>query len=263
MLFRSPKYSFRLFSNADKGIDDHADPRYISDEIWFDRIIPCYNNLIFAKAMQDKCLHNLLFPEARRPVTVVKRIAGVFYDDDLNLLTREEASAKVKGHGRVIVKPSVSTGKGEGILFFDSDDISLSDTEAVFDRFGDNFIIQEKMTQHDALAALNPSSINTVRILTFLHDDEVRVLSACLRIGGSASEVDNVSQGGWCFTITREGRIAYRGYSHAGGVWRYSDTLPTGETASGYIVPGYQKAEELVCRLASRMSHFRSEGRQV
>lgn len=249
------KLSFRLFANADKGLDERVDPRYIPDELWFDRIIPHYNNLIFAKALQDKCLLNLLFPDVRRPVTVVKRVAGVFYDDELHLITRAEAASRVHGHGRVIIKPSVSTGKGHNILFFDSDNTSAAEAEALFDRYGDNFIIQEKLEQHETLARLNPSSVNTIRILTFLHNDEVHVLSACLRVGGSASEVDNTSQGGFVYTLGPDGRPAGRRYSHAGGRWSYAEV---GE--DGFTVPGFERAVKLVCEQAGRMGHFRILG---
>ncbi len=257
--FRVPipkKYNFRLFGNPDKGLGEHVDPRYIPDDLWFGRVVPHYNNLIFAKALQDKCLHNLLFPGIRRPVTVVKRIAGVFYDDDLHLLTEAQAAAAFRGHGRVIVKPSVSTGQGHGIRFYDSDAMTDNEIAAVFRQYGDNFIAQEKMLQHPDLAALNPGSLNTVRILTFLHGGEVHMLSSILRIGGADSEIDNVSQGGYQCTVRPDGTLEDRAITKRGGAWVTVTENAEGRRFGDMKVPSFDRVQEAVRREASRMAHF-------
>lgn len=254
------KYSYRLFANADKKLDEHADPRYIPDDLWFDRIIPHYNNLIFAKALQDKCLHNLLFPDVRRPVTVVKRIAGAFYDDELHPLTRAEAAARCHGHGRVIVKPSVATGQGHNIRFYDTDGMTPQEAEKIFDTYGENFIIQEKMSQHEALARLNPQSLNSIRIITLFRDGEVHILAPILRVGGFDSEVDNTSQGGYQGRILPDGRLAPLGFTHRNDRWEFVDSYPNGIRFADVTVPSYDRVVETVRRQAERMSHFRIIG---
>ncbi len=254
------KYSFRLYSSTDKGLADHVDPRYIPDTLWFDRIIPHYNNLIFAKALQDKCMLNLLFPDVRRPVTVVKNIAGVFYDDGLNLLTRAEAAARVPGHGRIIVKPSVSTGEGHNIRFFDSDTMTPAEAEAVFDQYGRNFVIQEKMAQHPDLARLNPDSLNSVRVITLLKDDRVHILTPILRVGGPKSEIDNISQGGFQGSILPDGHLAPRGFTHRNNCWEFSSEYPNGIRFADVVIPSYDRVISTAEKLASRMGHFRIIG---
>lgn len=254
------KYSFRLFSNADKGLDERVDPRYIPDDLWLDRIIPHYNNLIFAKALQDKCLHSLVFPDVRRPVTVIKRVAGVFYDDDLHLLTRAEAAVRVPGHGRVIVKPSVYSGQGHDIRFYDSDDMTPQDAEEVFDLYGDNFIMQEKLVQHSDLARLNPDSLNTIRIMTLLKDDRVHILGPILRVGGEKSEVDNTSQGGYQGYVLPDGRLSPKGFTHRRGRWEYTDAYPNGIRFADVVVPSYSRVVDAARRLATRMGHFKIVG---
>lgn len=254
------KYSFRLFARAEKGEGGHIDPRYIPDDLWYDRILPHYNDLLFARALQDKCLLNVLFPEFRRPVTVVKCIAGVFYDDGLRLLTREEAIARVPGHGRVIVKLSVGSSQGRGIRFFDSDSLTPAEIDGIFREYGRDFIVQEKLRQHEVMAALNPGSLNTVRILTFLHGDRVHVLNAILRVGGSDSEVDNVSRGGFQCTVLPDGRLAPYAATKRSGAWVPADTCATGVRFADVTVPGFAAARQAVCAAAARMSHFKIIG---
>jgi hypothetical protein len=59
-----------------------------------------------------------------------------------------------------------------------------------------NFICQEGLQQIAALSALNPTSINTVRVMTKLRTAGVEVIAAILRVGRAGSLVDNGGVGG-------------------------------------------------------------------
>lgn len=246
------KYWFKLLCNE----ANEFSPKYIPDDKWFGDIVPHYNNLIFAKALQDKCLHNVLFPDIKRPETVVKRIAGVFYDDSLNLLSREEAVARCHDVGRLIIKPSVGSGQGNGIEFFSSENLADTDIQALFDKYGRDFIIQKKMSQHPVLASLNKKSLNTIRVMTFLHKNQVHVLTAILRVGGGSNEVDNTSQGGYKCTINPDGRLQKYGLSKIGGYWAYTETYPNGIRFEDVVIPSFDRILETVRSHAAKMSHF-------
>ena len=250
------RFWFTLFC----GRKDTVDPRYIPDDLWFSRIVPYYNNLIFAKALQDKCLHNLVLPNIKRPETVVKNVAGVFYDDALRLLTREEAVSRCRGRGRVIVKPSVSSGQGHNIRFYDTDTLTEAETEDIFRLYGQNFIMQEKLLQHPVLAAFHPNSLNTVRVITFLHHGRVHVLSTILRIGGGSNEVDNVSQGGYQCTIMPDGRLEKTAVTKRDGKWVPVEATANGIRFSDVTVPSFARVLETVRNAASTMAHFRILG---
>ena len=247
------KYWFHLLANANRPFS----PKHIPDDLWFGHIIPHYNNLIFAKALQDKCMYSVLFPEVRQPVTVVKNIAGVFYDGDMRLLTRAEALARCHGEGRILAKPSVSTGMGNNIRFYDRQALSDQDIDAIFRQYGKNFLVQEKLAQHPDLARLNPTSLNTVRVLTFLHDDQVHILTAVLRIGSPASEVDNTSQGGYAVTVRPDGTLAPLGQNKK---WEYAEKLPNGICFQDVTIPSYDKIVSTVKTLAARSAHFKIIG---
>lgn len=250
------RFWFRLYCNEANPFH----PGYIPDDRYTRDVIPHYNNIIFAHALQDKCLHSVLFSDVKRPETVVKNIAGVFYDDSLNLLTREEAAARIKNQGRIIVKPSVGSGGGANIRFFDSDTLTDEEIEGIFQKYKRNFIIQKKMQQHPVLAALNPNSLNTVRLITFLHEGEVRILTAILRVGGGSNEVDNTSQGGYKSSIRPDGRLHTLGLTKIGGHWKYVETYPNGLRFEDVVIPSYDRICRTVCQLASKMSHFKIIG---
>lgn len=247
------KYWFTLFANPNRAFS----PKFIPDDLWFFRILPHFNNLIFAKAHQDKCLHSVLFPDIKRPETIVKNVAGVFYDDELHLLTHAQAVARCHDKGRILVKPSVGSGGGDNIRFFDSGALSDGDIEDIFRRYGRNFIIQKKMPQHADMARLNPASLNTVRAVTFLYNDQVYLLNAVLRIGSGDSEMDNTCQGGVVVHIGPDGRLDTLGVNKA---WQYTDVLPNGIRLADVTVPSYERIVESVKRLAVRMGHYRIIG---
>lgn len=254
---RPPKrWWYRLYCNDVNPFD----PGYIPDDRFTRDVIPHYNNLIFAKALQDKCLHSVLVPDMKRPVTVVKNVAGVFYDDAFGLLTRDEAIQRCKGRGRIIVKPSVGSGGGDNIRFYDSDSLTDEAIDAIFRRYKRNFIIQEKLRQHPVLEALNPNSLNTVRLITFLHDNEVRVLTAILRVGGGSNEVDNTSQGGYKASIHPDGRLHSLGMTKLGGHWKYVETYPNGTRFEDIVIPSYERIKAAVCEHAAKMAHFKILG---
>lgn len=253
---RPRRFWYRLYCNTENPFD----PGYIPDDRFTRDIIPHYNNLLFARALQDKCLHSVLFPDIRRPDTVVKNVAGTFYDDSFRLLTADQAAARCIGCGRIIVKPSVGSGGGDNIRFYDSDALTKEEAAEIFRRYGQDFIIQKKMEQHPVLAALNPNSLNTVRLITFLHDNEVRVLTAILRVGGGTSEVDNTSQGGYKASVYPDGRLHSKGMTKTGGHWHYVDTYPNGVRFDDIVVPSYERIREIVCSHAAKMSHFRIIG---
>lgn len=254
---RTPKkYWFRLYCAGEKPFS----PRYIPENLWFRDIVPHYNNIIFAKALQDKCLFGLLFPGIRQPETVLRRMAGVYTDGAGTLLTEAEAVSRCHGVGRVILKPSVSTGQGRGIRFFDTDAITDAELADIFRAAGPNFLVQKKLAQHPALAALNPRSVNTVRVMTFLHGDKIHVLSSILRVGGGDNEVDNVSQGGYQCTIRPDGSLEPTAITKLGGRWTRTDRTAGGVRFADAAVPSYDRILGAVRAAAGSVGHFRILG---
>lgn len=60
----------------------------------------------------------------------------------------------------------------------------------------DGLIIQRYIQQHPRLAAINPSSVNTLRIWALQCRDTVHIRGALLRMGRAGQPVDNSSRGG-------------------------------------------------------------------
>ena len=237
--------------------DSHeVDPRFIPDDLWFDRILPYYSNSSFRRFGEDKNYHAVWCPEARRPRTVVSCVAGVFYDEDYHILTRREAAERCAGRGPLVLKPSVDSGGGRLIRFLDGE-LSAAAMESEFDRIGCNLIVQERVEQHEALRRLNPDSLNTLRILSFLFENEVRILSVILRVGGAGARVDNVGAGGFACAVGPDGRLGRYAINRRS---ERCETAPGGVRFDAVTVPGFDEALATVKRLHEKMAHFKLIG---
>ena len=60
----------------------------------------------------------------------------------------------------------------------------------------DNCFLEEEVIQNKQWAKLNPKSLNTVRVVTYVLDHKAKVIFAVARIGSGKSIVDNFHQGG-------------------------------------------------------------------
>lgn len=80
------------------------------------------------------------------------------------------------------------------------------------------FFVQDYIEQHEALKALNPSTLNTIRLITTKFNDKVQILCAGLRMGQNTKTiVDNASRGGIFVGIDEKtGKLKKYGFSKHG-----------------------------------------------
>ena len=78
----------------------------------------------------------------------------------------------------LIIKPSVDSCSGSGIIAFTPSECTDEDIRGFFRKTGPSFIVQERIRQHPVLAGLNPESVSTIRVFSLLLEDKVYVESA-------------------------------------------------------------------------------------
>ena len=244
---------YKLFSAESKKVD----PRYIPDDMWFEKILPYYSNTQFRRAGEDKCMHGIWFPDVKRPYTVVANIAGVYYDDKYNIITKEEAAKRCVDFKKFLIKPSIDSGEARLIKFYDEEELTIEKMYAEFDEFGANFLAQEAIEQHPVLAELNASSLNTIRIVSFLFEGQVYILSSILRIGGGGARVDNIGAGGYSCAISADGRLSKNAVNRKS---EWVECNQNGLRFETVTVPHYTDAVNLVKRIHTRLAHFKIIG---
>lgn len=243
---------FHKYYSSRNGI---YDVRYVPDDWYYTKIDQHFNNRKFFPAMDDKNYYSLLYPEARQPVTVIRKINGIFLSPEYSLIPTEEAIERCLAHESLIIKPAVGTGGSKGIRFWDKPD-SPDDLKKILTGkdANPNLIIQELLTQHQQLSRIHPNSVNSVRTTTLLFQGKIHVLSSVLRMGVGDSRVDNAAAGGYFCGINADGRLKELAYSKSGMSY---DKHPQGFVFSTGIVPSFDKVITLVRTLQAKMVHFR------
>lgn len=244
---------YRLYSAESKKVD----PRYIPDDMWFEKILPYFSNTQFRRAGEDKCMHGIWFPDAKRPYTVAANVAGVFYDDKYQIISREEAAKRCVAYKKFLIKPSIDSGEARLIRFYDQENLTVEKMLQEFDAFGANFLAQEAIEQHPVLAQLNETSLNTIRIVSFLFEGEVHVLSSILRIGGGGARVDNIGAGGYSCAIGANGKLSRQAVNRKS---EWVECNQNGLRFETITVPSYNEAVEFVKKMHTRLAHFKIIG---
>lgn len=230
------------------------DTKYIPKNVYFNDIIPFYNNNELSKAFSDKSYTSLFFKKIKRPITIAKNINGIIYNDDFKMLTFDELLNEISINKEVIIKPSINSGAGRGITFLNIDEkkIMKEEIEKHLQKFGNNFVVQKIIKQHKVLKSLNPSSVNTIRVMSFLNKNGVNILSSHVRIGTNNNKVDHngivcgISSSG----VTKDFAI---GYDNREILFEH----PQGHNFKEIKIPGFDKIAEVVKNEHLKLGHFR------
>lgn len=109
---------------------------------------------------------------------------------EISKASSNELKEFLERHPLVIIKP-IFGGQGRGIFICNRNDVLAQRIDL---RHYSDCIVEEILVQHADMEALNSTSVNTVRVLTF----QGKVIAAALRIGGAGAVVDNLHSNGVC-----------------------------------------------------------------
>lgn len=227
---------------------------YIPDEIYYNYIQPYFNNYRKSKVLDNKCYYQQMFPDISQPKLVAKRLNGFWYQDT-ELITKEQVSSLLTLEDEVFIKIATGSGGGHGVKYLDCRDFRAEDFENLLKDFPGDIAIQQGIKQHESLAKINPSSVNTIRIITLLTKEETIILSAILRMGVGDTKVDNSSSGGMTVGIDKNGRLKKNACVDKR---RFVSVHPTsGVLFEGYEIPSFDKIKDLVIKASRMVPDFR------
>ncbi|MDE6523353.1 MAG: hypothetical protein K2L17_11080 [Muribaculaceae bacterium] len=127
----------------------------------------------------------------------------------------------------------------------------------------DRYILQRTVKQHEAIANLHPSSLNTLRLVTIRHQrtGKIDVFPSIIRIGTGKSFVDNTSKGGIAVGINlSNGNLNRHGFykpEYGTKVDRHPDSLILFKDIT---IPYFDKCKEQAVRLHSVLPQIQSIG---
>jgi glutathione synthase/RimK-type ligase-like ATP-grasp enzyme len=175
---------------------------------------------------------------------------------EISHATKAEAlKAFLSGKDAVIAKP-LEGSSGQGIEKYQKADwqknIPLFLQLLLKNNIG---ILEELVVQHDWLAKLCPTSVNTVRIATLLGDKKQGIVYAFLRIG-NGRVMDNVDCGGMAARVDLDsGRLLTVGADKQGNTYKIHPI--TGTPIVGFEVPYWEEAKQMCIDAAQKVPQMR------
>lgn len=187
------------------------------------------------------------------------RVKGRYFDGNRNIVSEQNAIEKLTtyngGEFVAFIKVSTDTSSGRGVRMLNMnagiDQIQSEDLEEVFKKMGQDFIVQEKIIPHPAFAKLYPHAINTLRVVTYLTQNEIKTAPIAMRIGQGGGVIDNAHAGGMFVGVTDDGRLCKEAFTEYQK--RYTIHPDTGVAFEGYQIPCVPDIRDAAMKLHERV----------
>lgn len=254
----------RLYRKSVQNPMDYILTYKLEERIWH------FNDMNYFSITIQKHNTELFFSKHNLPI--VKSFAYntntlFFMDDDfiqihntsdfLDFLKTTKEKGLWQGE-HIIIKPKEHSWGGKGIYKLNLEQL-LADRnllETVFKEVIENgFLFQRVVIQHPELNRVNPNSLNTIRVDTFVNNQgKAHILCARLRTSANTSFLDNISSGGLFVGIDLEtGLMHPEGFTDfnkfAGTPFRKHPQ--TGLVFDGFKVPFFEQVKELATQAAA------------
>ncbi|MFA1821441.1 sugar-transfer associated ATP-grasp domain-containing protein [Virgibacillus oceani] len=184
--------------------------KIIPGTVMWDEIIPFFNDLSITPGYRDKNIYDILMKTPRSVSTVLKCVRKHYFDSSNSNIDELNAKEKLLAYKSLIIKPS-NNNNGVGIekliiknnqILLNGQVVTINDLANIYDS---NFIVQEVIKQHSIMAAPHPSSVNSLRMVTFRWKGNIHHLLTFARFGANNDVKDNAGTGGVCLGVTDTG----------------------------------------------------------
>lgn len=252
--FAYPEIDYKSFQTFKNRLG-RFDVRHCPGPICAVHLRPRFCPVRYGTVWRQKGYAPLLYPGIKQPKTVLRQMAGLYYNRSYKPISARAAvsalARALRAGAPLIVKvDKLGFGGGQGVSFLEPD-ATVEQIRERLSLLGDSeFVIQETLEQSPFMAALNPQSVNTIRVCTLLWKGKVHVLAALVRVGKAGNRVDNFSAGGTIIGVDlTTGTLYPRGYAKDQPA---VTTLASGldlDSGAPLVIPGFQKVLKSVEKL--------------
>lgn len=166
-------------------------------------------------------------------------------------ITREAFVERFANSKKVVYKP-VKELQGRGVTAYP---ITPETAGNIYDELSKlpKGVVEEYVVQHPKMSSLNPSSVNTIRVVTFMSNTHpvtpdgkhMDIAYVSMRVGNGSSVVDNFNGGGMAAGIDMEtGLVVTSAANEQGKVFAAHPV--TGTVFKGFEVPFFKEILEFV-----------------
>lgn len=210
------------------------------------RIIKVLNGTVEQPDFDDKSRFNTIFKEFIRRDWI-----------DLDDCSEDQLKKFKENHPVSMCKIKCGSG-GNGIELIDS----LAKYHNLSYYRGKHMILEQLIDQYDDLAEFNPSSVNTLRLVTVVVDDDVILMNAVFRTGNGEGRTDNFHHYGLAALIDCETGIVITPAVDKKNN-KYYVHPKSGKQIIGYHIPYWKKIVETVKKAAMIRPEVRYVGWDV
>lgn len=263
-----PLHYFRYYLyKKEKQLSNEELLNYIPEYFFYAVFLRFYDNGQYDILRKDKNLMDGLFRSVNIPTanTIFKIVRGQIYDVNYKLVSPIifEEIIKTVCSDKIFIKPASGQG-GFGITVFNRNNNRYVKNRDIMNyKFLvnlskiDDWIIQEGIIQNEELNILNPSSVNTFRIITKNDAGKVKILISVLRIGIENKDVDNSAQGGISCQINLENG-SFKSYATSEHPYKKYGKHPNSNIEfSQYHISFYDGIKNFVINNASKLPFFK------
>lgn len=178
---------------------------------------------------------------------------------DLRTASAKDLEDFIRKYKKLMFKV-VDGNSGTGITKFDLAENPDTDFEKLYDELLEKkqFLVEEYFVQHEKMSELSSTSVNTIRMITFIDDQrEVHLIASALKIG-VGSYVDNIGKGGLYTILSDEGEVVVPLINQKGD--HIAIHPITKMNLIGFKVPNYQHIKEQIKEVALVIPEVRYVG---
>ena len=243
------QYGFKVSSAFPEIYSHHngiRDDRYVPASLYFYYINPYLVNMNLSMAYVDKNMYSRHFPSVRQPETIAHNMAGHFYTGEMVEMTRDEVINRLRHIDRFIIKPAIESGCGRDVAVINGGGNPRLDE--ILDNYRADYIIQRLVVQHSTLSHLNPTSLNTCRLITYrrVGTSDYILLGALVRFGGNGTFIDNSCTGGGFCKIYDDGKVDDKIHKYRCFGW---GSLFEEKGVKNMHIPNYERVVKTALRL--------------
>lgn len=164
-------------------------------------------------------------------------------------------------HGVVFAKPNMGD-QGKGVMKIKADDSKAIEELLVECKHG-TYVVEDAIKQDPDIEAINPSSVNTVRVTTLTDKQGCpQIISVILRAGAPGSHVDNWGAGGVGYNFNLETGICDQ-FGKDKKNRKYIYHPGSNKQMLGYKLPHFEEIKDYVTKLGKLVPNVRYIGWDV
>ena len=234
---------------------------YLPRDLTFNYIYPYLVRYEFCPAYADKNIESRVLNikkvqekiDVQVPHSIIYNMNGIHFDDNEEEIGEEQAAENlVQFNQDIVIKPAIGSFGGVGVVKLDHATLDKTKYLELFKAYKKDFVVQEIVRQHPALASFNETSINTMRIVTYRKPNKERkVLYAIVRYGGKGEFRDNVCAGGGFSVLNLDGTLKDR-------IIHVYQTPSLNKLPNSAVnkIPYFEKVLEAALTLHGQLPHF-------